>query len=707
MPKKSRARAAAVSRPAADGIAPLPGPNTFLARRSVLLAGAVVVLATWVAYHNSFHGPFIADDYDGIVGNASIKNWKSALFPPTDTTTAGRPLFSLTLALNYALGGMNVWGYHVFNLLVHTLAGLTLFGIVRRTLLRPAMAGRRSQISDLRSGMSEPTWLALAVAVIWAVHPLLTQAVTFISERAESLMALFYLLTLYCFIRGVEARGQEARGQISENSDRRTEGKRRIASNFWSLPSALWLLFSVFFCLLGVMTKEVIVTAPVMIFLYDRTFVAGSFGQAWRRHWRYFLGLAGIWVLQAFIMRIKGQGAGFNQGVTSWHYALTSCRSVVLYLKLAIWPHPLVFDYGSKSIIVQHGAEILPQALVLVALLTGTAIALWRWPAVGFAGAWFFVVLAPASSIVPVVFQPTAEYRAYLPSVAIVALVVLGLHALIGRRSLIIFAAVAVGLGWLTVLRNNDYRSERSILSDTVAKCPGNARAHNNLGLVLTHIPGCETEAVAQCEAAVKLEPCTAGYHSELGSALANVPGRERDAIAEYRTALRIKPDSADTHNNLAMSLQDAGDFPAALAEYKEALKLAPTSAWIHTNLGALYSGMPGRLADAISEFEAALKVDPDMFMARCNLANSLAREGQFAAARAEYDEALKRHPDYADGHIGLGVMLVQLGRLDDAIAQFESALQLQPGNASAQEDLALAQSMKQKGLPPNAPNFK
>ncbi len=695
MSKKSRPRAPAGPRQAAasGGFSP-PESNAFWARWGVLLAGGVIVLAALAAYHNSFSAPFMADDYDGIVNNSSIRHWASALSPPSDTTTGGRPLFNLTFALNYALGGMNPWGYHAFNLLVHVLAGLTLFGIVRRTLEcgRGALTPRATQ---MRGEGTPPTVLALAVAVIWVVHPLLTQAVTFISERAESLMGLFYLLTLYCFIRGTEGARTSNAERRTLNAESPTTQRRRLLGN----RSSFWMLASVGACLLGVLTKETIVTAPAIVLLYDRTFVAGSFREAWQRHWRYYLGLAITWLLLAWMMMgLKQRGAGFNEGgVSWWNYGLTSCRSVVLYLKLAIWPHPLVFDYGSKAIVVQHAAEIMPQALALAVLLVGTAIALWRWPAVGFAGAWFFIILSPSSSVVPVAFQPIAEYRAYLALASVVALVVLGLYCLIGRRSLILFAAVAVGLGWLSVRRNDDYRSELSILSDTVAKQPDNARAHNNLGLVLTHIPGREADAVAECEAAVRLEPDSAGDHIELGSALADIPGRQPEAIAEYQAALRIKPDSAEAHNNLAMSLEAMGNTSAAMAEYKAALKIAPASAWTHNNFGLLLAGIPDRLPDAILEYEAALKIDPDMFVTRCNLANSLAQQGRYAAAREQFDELLKLHSDYADGHVGLGVLLVRMGQLDDAITQFETALQIEPGNPSAEKDLALAQSLRQK----------
>jgi hypothetical protein len=173
--------------------------------------GSVIVLAALAVYYNSFSGPFVLDDPLAITENPTIRHFGSALSPPIDSTAGGRPVVNLTFVLNYALGGMNVWGYHAFNLLVHMLAGLTLFGIVRRTLLERPTSNveyptpksnqsphqiRRAIFQGLSS--ADTTLQALAVAVIWIVHPLQTEAVTYISQRAESLMGLFYLLTLYC-----------------------------------------------------------------------------------------------------------------------------------------------------------------------------------------------------------------------------------------------------------------------------------------------------------------------------------------------------------------------------------------------------------------------------------------------------------------------------------------------------------------------------
>jgi tetratricopeptide (TPR) repeat protein len=690
MSKQSRARAAAE---ATSRALPSDQPNPFLARWGTFLAGVVVVLAALAAYHNSFSGPFVFDDTRAITDNLTIRHLGSALVPPSfvGATTAGRPVINLTFALNYALNGTQVWGYHAFNLLVHALAGLVLFGIVRRTL-ECGRGALTPHLSRSRGEGTPPTVLAMAVAVIWIVHPLQTEAVTYISQRAESLMGLFYLLTLYGFVRSTDETGERPGDRQSRAKSRelRVESGHSVIR---PLASSLWSLASICSCLLGMACKEVMVSAPVMVLLYDRTFVAGSLREAWRLRWRYYLGLACTWLLLARLMIGLGQrSVGFDQGVTWWSYALTSCQSVVLYCKMTLWPHPLVFDYGAHFI--RHATEAVPYALILAALLVGTMMALRRWPAIGFLGAWFLVILAPTSSVVPVALQPTAEHRMYLSLAAVVVLGVLGLHRLIGRRGLMVCAAAAAGLGWLSVQRNKDYRSELTLWSDTVIKCPNNARAHDNLGNALFKMPGRLSEAITQLETAVRLDPGSAKAHTNLGTALQDVPGRLPDAIAEFKTAVRLDPGMAEAHNNLGSALLDLpGRLPDAIAEFETALQLGPDLVEAHNNLGTALLKMPGRVSDAITQFEEALRISPDSMEAHSNLGRALLKApGRSADALAEFETAVRLNPDSAEMHYNLGNALLTVpDRLPDAIVEYETALRINPDSAETHLNLGTA----------------
>jgi hypothetical protein len=319
-----------------------------------------------------------------------------------------------------------------------------------------------------------------------------------------------------------------------------------------------------------------------MVLLYDRSFVSGSFLEAWRRRWPYYLGLAGPWLLLAVSMRsVPQRGVGFDLGVSWFSYALTSCRSIVLYLKLGVWPSPLVLDYGMD--VVHNAGEVIPYLAVLVVLLVGTVIALRRWPTLGFVGAWFFVILAPTSSVIPIIGQPMAEHRMYLSLAAVISLVVLGLHQFMGRRSLFLFAILALGLGWFSIKRNEDYRSAVTIWTKTVAQSPHNARALNNLGNSLLDIPGRLPEAIAALEASVRIKPDYAEAHNNLGCALGDM-GRLREAMAHFRTAIRIDPNYAAPHENLATALAlIPGRWAEAKAEHQTALRLNP---WISNTAG-------------------------------------------------------------------------------------------------------------------------
>lgn len=643
---------AAVNAPKACRESTVPSPAW-----TVTLACGLIVLATLAAYHNCFAVPFFFDDVDSISQNTTIRHlWpiSSVLSPPQTEgfTVTGRPFLNLSLAINYAFGGATVRGYHATNLVIHVFAGLILFGVVRRTLQRPVLH-EKFQTSAVP--------LALAVAVLWTVHPLQTEAVTYVVQRAESLMSLFYLLTLYCFIRGTE-----------------------------SQRSGFWLACSIVACVLGMATKEVMVSAPLMVLLYDRTFVAGSFAEAWGKRWRWYAGLACTWVVAGWLLLGVGNkagAAGFGTGgILWWQYALTQCWAIVRYLRLCVWPVGQVFDYG--TMVFRHTTEVIPDLLILVILLTGTGLGLVYRPCLGFLGAWFFLILAPSSSVMPVATQSIAEHRMYLPLAAVVTLVVMGIHTLLGRRSGVIFLGMAMGLALLTGWRNEDYQSELAIWSDTVAKCPGNARAHTNLGNALL-AAGRPTEAIKQCELALRIEPDYAQAHNGLGAALQQT-GEIQEAIEQYEWALRLKPRDPEVHYNLGVALLGLHRATEAVEHFEHALRRKPYDADTHYNLGVALLGLD-KMPEAIEHFEQALRINPDYADAHYTLGVALIRQGKLPEAVAHLEQFLRIRPSHADAHNNLGVALVRQRRLPEAIGHFEQALRIKPEYAEAHNNLGIA----------------
>jgi tetratricopeptide (TPR) repeat protein len=628
------------------------------------------------AYLNSFDGPCIFDDILSITENLTIRHlWPigPVLSPPPETTVAGRPLLNLTLAVNYAIGSLNVRGYHAVNLAIHLLAALTLMGVVRRTL-----EGRR--LRD-RYGGAAPA-LAAAVAVVWLLHPLQTESVTYVIQRAESMAALFYLLTLYAVIRAGDA------------------------PHMWR-----WNLLAVTACLLGVASKEVVVTAPLVVLLYDRTFLSGSFREAWRRRRGLYLALACTWLVCAFFMirnyllvSAAGHGgtSGFATGMSPWRYALTQTWAITHYLQLTFWPSPLIFDYGTW--LADGPGNVWPSALLVVLLLAGTALALWRWPALGFLGAWFFICLAPTSSFVPLASETIAERRMYLALAAPVALVIIGgwtlwcrlwplranTNAPPGRRLLRLgiilpLLVLAAALAVTTARRNNDYRSAIDIWQDTFHKRPDNARAPISLGMALADKQQF-TQAIACYHIALALEPNSALAHYDLGLALAR-QGRTDEAIEQYRQTLLIEPHLARPHNDLGVALGTRGQIDEAIEQYRQALALNPDYAEAESNLGAALAGR-GEIDQAMAHFQRAIAIDPDYAEAHSNLATALARHGQMDQANAEYQRALQLRPDDAEARNNYAKLLLGRRQIDQAIAQYRLALASQPNFAEAYYNL-------------------
>lgn len=676
----------------------------------------VLTVAVAVTSAGSLGAPFFFDDIPGIVTNESIRHLSDltrVLAPPPDATgAAGRPIVNLSLALNHALGGLDPRGYHVANLGFHLAAALALLGCVRHTLNR--------------LGFPSPLGVATAVALLWAVHPLQTESVTCVIQRSEVLGGLFYLLVLYGFLRGVA-----------------------------TPPKSSWLVVSVGACALGMASKEFVVSAPLLTLLYDRTFVAGSFRAAWSSRRGYYLGLAATWLILTAAMQLsasRGGTVGFGLGLSAWDYALTQCHALVLYLRLAVWPYPLVLDYGFDTVTAL--SRVLVPALAVLALLGATWWALVRRPALGFLGAWFFALLAPSSSFVPLVTQTIAEHRMYLPLAAVITALVIGVSRWLPRSRLAV-AVLAASLGFLTTERNRDYRSEQAIWADTVAKRPTNPRAHTHLGNVQA-AAGHHADAIAHYREAVRLRPDFVPAYINLGETL-SITGRNDEALGALRKALALRPTSAEAELNLGVALDRAGQPAAARAAYERALARNPRLALAHANLGdaLLRSGETGtalrhldeagrlqpdnpavlfklamalarsnRLddaqhhfkraaarrapdavvllgwgdallaaghADAVAQYEAAIRLQGDWAEAHFHLGSALAARGNFEGARSAFTRVVMLQPDHAAGHNNLANALTVLRRDAEAVPHYERSLAVRPGNATTHHNLALA----------------
>lgn len=568
------------------------------------LAAGLIVLVGVCVYGNSVRGAFIWDDQTAVLTNQSIRHlWPDALFPPSETPVAGRPIPNLSLALNYAAGGFDATGYHVWNVSVHVVCALLLFGIVRRTLILVGRdegrerQGRKKQRPLAAS--TRPDVVAAVVALIWMVHPLTTEAVDYISQRTESMMACFFLLTLYCAIRR-------------------------------------WTVGAIVACALGMATKESMVVAPIVVVLYDRIFLFDSFRDAARERRGLYAGLGATWIALALLMSVTGRSTvGNSATIGAWTYLLNQARMIAHYLWTAIWPNALILDYGLPQPLTL--GDVAGSAACVVGLVVASAVALARWPRIGFLAATFFLTLAPTSTIVPILSEVGAERRMYLPLAALVALLVVSADALaqkwsvMRRAALPVAGLVIVALAARTIARNADYSDSLTLWQKTVESWPqGRARMSYATELITV---GRHDEAMAELHASVADYP-------DARFALATELAGERkfdESVHELREFIRPfpeRPNRMPARLLLGRVLEAQGHWQEATVEFEAVLARDATNAVArgalveigtvrNGNGAALASG--GNLNAAIAEFQEAVRLNPGDQKAQNNLARALA----------------------------------------------------------------------------------
>ncbi len=520
----------------------------------------LISVLIFLAYANSLKGEFLYDDYANIIANNSIRGeWtlKGLLFPP-GTSFRGRPLASLSFALNYAISGLSPWSYHLFNLAVHIFSVLLLYGITLRLL----------RTEKLRSFTDVAMPLALSISLVWGLHPLLTQAVSYISQRMESLAAMFFLATVYAAIAGWESLRRK------------------------NLLHGLALLS----CLLGVFVKEIIVAAPFMVLLCDYLFYAGSVRNAIRRSPLLY---AGLFIALAVLAAMVSTGMTFstnamNTHLTPFAYLVAQSEVVFHYLYLTFWPDNLIFSYDRAPAVLENAWPFLclygggaAATLYLVIRKHPTALPM----------AWIFFTLAPTSSFVPLTFL-IFEYRMYLPLMGVIGLVLpLGhlafkkigqrQHISLGKLELLCVGIMIFALGMATVVRNKAYQSDIFIWADTVVKQPTNVIALNNLGasLISARRP---KEALPILKRSLELAPdADSKTYSNLGGAYV-LSGQYEKSLSYLEKAITRDSNNFVAFNTLGFAYEKLGKPDKAIAFYERAHQLNPAYAQAKHNMNRL-----------------------------------------------------------------------------------------------------------------------
>ncbi|MBI3610218.1 MAG: tetratricopeptide repeat protein, partial [Nitrospirae bacterium] len=566
-----------------------------------------------------------------------------------------RPLIVWSYQLDQWIWGLNPFGFHLSVYLAHALTTLLLYLCV-------LMLSRLYQKEEA---------IALLTASLFAVHPIHTEAVAWISGRNDVFMALFMMMALYAYLR-------------------------------YRREPFYWMMLSLFASgsVLGLLSKETaipfLLIFPALDLLFHRSGVIRWRGMKDPLTWAWALGL-GLFILYRLIR--GGMPAAYSDEIPLASGIETLLIALGYYLKLLFIPYPL-------NLIVSELPMGDLQAMIYLAFGTGgIAVLLWvilRGSRTLFAiGAIWFVLGIAAPLVVPFVpvsVTPVAERYAYLASGGFLWLISVGIFEgwrLVQARFSpppdarwgIGCLVLIVGLfSYLTIERNRVWQDEVGLWEDTVRKSPHAAFARNNLaGLYLDH--GLAEKAIQEYQKVLELEPDNPDVHYNMGIAVKEL-GRLDDAVREYQAALKFKPDDAVIHNNLGLVYKNLGRIDEAVQEYQIALKLQPDLTISYINLGNVYQSL-GHMDEAVKEYQAALKFKPDYAEAHNNLGNVYRDQGRVDEAIREYQAALNLVPNSAGAHVKMGDILKKYGWLEEAMKEYQAALKLQPGLAKAHLHLA------------------
>lgn len=657
----------------------------------------IIVIVGFLIYSNTFHVPFIFDDPSNIVNNPAIKDFSCFKTPSkifslssVDTTTQynfrTRILGYLTLALNYRINGLDVAGYHVFNLAVHLLNALLVYLLTLSTFSTPFLSNSITSNNSV-DWQKEDKLIALLAALLFVSHPIQTQAVTYITQRFASLATLLYLLSLLTYIRS----------RLSTSD----------TSRYLNYAAAL------FSAVLAMMVKEISFTLPITIVIYEVMF----FKENTRRRILLLLPvMATMLIIPLILLTIRGVTIDINAinesmknvaaipDLSRSAYLFTQFSVVVTYIRLLFLPVNQNLDYDYPV----FNSFLAPQVILSFLLLTifsGYACYLYYRSSsaditiknnakylriIAFGIFWFFITLSIESSIIPIA-DVIFEHRVYLPSVgafiafSMAVFVIKNKYAarIPGLSKSIVAGSIIIVLmlSFAAYKRNLVWQDETGLWEDVAKKSPKNPRAHNNLGVLYKNQERYD-EAVRELQLAIRLKPDDADKYNNLGAVFLKLGFYER-AIEQFKSAVKIQPNYAKAFYNLAYAYDEQGIYTNAIQEYRNAIRLNGDYAEAHSNLGLIYAKQ-GQFKEAINEFYESLKTKPDDHITLNNLGLIHLKQKQYQEAIKHFKSAAGLLPNNPEVHYNLGLAYFDNGNYKDAKYELQETIRLMPNHPEA-----------------------
>ncbi|MFQ5900053.1 MAG: tetratricopeptide repeat protein [Thermodesulfobacteriota bacterium] len=631
----------------------------------------IIILLSLITYWNTLDSGFIWDDDFAIETNKAIRSLDptsiKTFFTSSDPYNFAkgqnyRPVSLISFAVIYKLFGLNPFGYHLSNVVLHTINGVMIF--LFASLLFNDRRRRSMVHSSWFTVHDSPAFIA---AILFAAHPIHTEAVAWIKEL-DDLLALFFMLIAFClYIKS-------------------TLNSQLLTRNY---------LFSLFFYILAILSKEMVVTLPILLLLYDFTLGNTVHGSRFTvRHFIRYIPFCLI-TLVYLIMRTLALGqVGEDEYLIVSGVVLkgipkffTMAKGIAYYIKLLVLPINLSADYLTFPVSLSMDWQVLLSISILLAMLAAAVISYRYSRIVTFSILWFFITILPVSNIIPLRIA-IAERFLYLPSIGFCLLLAVGLtrvwkvRPLFGKVAAAVFVVITLFYSFGTIDRNRVWKDEYSFWSDLVERFPDNARAHHNLGAAYLG-KGLLNESLKAYQEAIRLAPDYQEAHYHAGDIYRRM-GRLEDAVNEYRTALLIDPAYVDVYKGLGLVFYQKGEYDEAISSYKRALEIESDNVDVHYNLANVYR-RKGLTDKAMYEYEEVLKFDDSYYGAYSNIGVLYAIQGRYDEAVKKFKVALVLSPDDKKSRFNLGFAYMKMGDCEAARVELDYLLKSDPEDIRVQ----------------------
>ncbi|MFC1624162.1 tetratricopeptide repeat protein [Candidatus Omnitrophota bacterium] len=648
----------------------MPQPCASKQKKTSFNILAIIILSClgFLIYSNTLHSSFHFDDNPSIVENFNLRDIKDIkaiwdFWPP-------RFIGLFSFAFNYHLHGLNVFGYHLFNIIIHIISAILVFLFIKLTLSMPTIKDKKIA--------SDPNIFAIFTALIFLAHPLQTQAVTYIVQRFTSLATLFYLASLVLYIKS------------------RLLEKETPSSGLWRAYYSLSLITVV----IAMFTKEIAITLPLVILLYEFYFLRREKESInWKRLIPFLvtilivpLVMLSAKLVNVYEMRVSTEEITL---ISPMQYLLTQFRVIITYLRLLFLPLNQNVDYAYPISTTLLNLPTLA-SLLLLAIILISAIRLFnKHRLISFSIFWFFLVLLPESSVIPIK-DVIFEHRLYLPMVGyslfFVSLVYYLFKEKRARLILIMLTLLIASYSILTYERNKVWENDFTLWDDTACKSPNKARVYNNRGNAYQN-KGNLRQALLDYNKAIRIDPEYIEAYNNRGNIYQN-KGEVTQAISDYNKVIEIDPHYAEAYNNRGSAFLNKGDATKALLDFNKAIEIDPRYANAYNNRGNAHQNK-GDLNQATSDYNKAIEINPGHARAYNNRGNVFQNKGEFDQAISDYNKAIEINPELVSAYNNRGSAYQNKGNLRQAILDYNKAIEIDPGYTNAYYNRGLAYQNK------------